>query len=82
MTVPSMLKRLKFTNAVFVFEQLDPIFLCVGWEQFAGEVITSFYCAACAFWFQTNHHPIDVVWSVFGTIKSDCDVSVHQQKHA
>ena len=26
---------------------------------FAGEVTASFFCAASAFWFQTNHHPID-----------------------
>ena len=29
---------------------------------FAGEVTTSFYCAACAFWFRTNHHLIDFTY--------------------
>ena len=26
---------------------------------FTGEGMPSFFCAARAFWFQTNHHPID-----------------------
>ena len=45
---------------------------------FAGEVMTSFHCAARAFWFQTNHHPIDFTWCVWNQ-KSDYDVSVHQR---
>ena len=31
---------------------------------FTGEVMTPFYCAACAFWFQTNH---PILSGVFGT---------------
>ena len=28
-------------------------------------LMTSFICVACAFWFQTNHHLIDLTWCVW-----------------